>query len=563
MPAPSMPVCLIAALDYLQRGWSAVPLCPPDHADVPGAHEKTCTQPGKHPLWDWHPYQERLPRSTELQLLWARNRHQNVGIILGPVSGLIAIDIDGSAGEQQLLELSGGDLPATLEFTTPECGRCLLYRWPDTGATLRTFPAEGPGATVRILARGSLAIMPPSRHQCGGTYAWVPGHRPGEIEPAPCPRWLFREAVKETGEQEDKEKQPASMVALPPCLPVPVCPSGARAQQRRFADVVNKPVAWLWPNWIPLGKLTLLDGDPGLGKSTLLLDLAARVSRQGVMPDAAAGVSGHVVILSAEDGAEDTIRPRLEAAGAALDRVHGLSHVLDRGVERCLEIPRDLPLIEQQVEAVDARLLLIDPLAAFLHGSDANKDHEIRRVLYQLSRFAERRRCACLCMRHLNKGNSSKALYRGNMSIGVIGHARAGLLVAPDPDDAVSRILAVTKCNLAARPASLRFRLEPRGAVCRIDWNGTSPYHADQLLQAPASAEDREAREETVTKRELCAALLRELLGQGAVEIRQLKKECAAAGLSNRTVERAARRLGLRLTHAFVQGRNRYTWELP
>ena len=449
---PPVPVCLAAALEYLRRGWSALPLCPPDHADVPGAHEKSCTCPGKRPVWDEKPYEERLARPQELKLLWARNRHLNVGIVLGSVSGLIGLDIEGSAGEQRLAELAEGDLPATLEFTTPGGGRRLLYRWPDLPlpATAQEFLTE----PVRILGSGSQTVMPPSRHQFGGSYAWIPGHGPGDLEPPPCPRWLLDLLAGDTKPARPHDEPcrvPPAPASRPPAVSLSACV--------RFADLANRPVAWLWPAWVPLGKLTLLDGDPGLGKSTLLLDLAARVSQRGLMPDGSRGVSGQVVILSAEDGAEDTIRPRLEACGAALDRVHALSHAVERGSERCLEIPRNLPLLEQQVAAVDARLLIVDPLAAFLCGRDANKDQAIRRVLYQLSRIAERRRCAIVCMRHLNKTARGKALYRGNMSIGVIGHARAGLLVAPDPEDAASRILAVTKCNLAAPPASLRFRL--------------------------------------------------------------------------------------------------------
>src|SRR5207302_6443679 len=141
------------------------------------------------------------------------------------------------------------------------------------------------------------------------------GHGPDEIEPASCPGWLRERltasADTETATKPDPETRPAEPLSLSPCL-----------HERRFVDIEGKPVDWLWPGWVPLGKLTLLDGDPGLGKSTLLLDLAARVSCQGLMPDGASGVRGQVVILSAEDGAEDTIRPRLDAAGALLNRVH-------------------------------------------------------------------------------------------------------------------------------------------------------------------------------------------------------------------------------------------------
>src|SRR5205823_6553945 len=201
-------------------------------------------------------------------------------------SGLLGLDVDGSAGERLLAELSGGDLPATLEFTTPGGGRRLLWRWPDRPLPRGHFPVRGSDA-VRVLAGGSYTVMPPSRHQFGGTYAWVAGRRPGDLDPAPCPPWLLQ--LLPTG--------PA-----PPAAPEPeppAAPPAPRAHTRRFADIQRQPVQWLWPGWIPLGKLTLLDGDPGLGKSTLLLDLAARVSRDGVMPDGSRGTSGAVVLLSA------------------------------------------------------------------------------------------------------------------------------------------------------------------------------------------------------------------------------------------------------------------------
>ncbi len=566
MPGPFLPPCLAAALDYLRRGWSVIPLCPSGHEEVSGAHEKGCARPGMQPLWDWQAYQQRRARPHELHVLWGRNRHQNVGIVLGPVSGLVGVDVDGSAGEQLLQQLSRGDLPPTLEFTTPAFGRRLLYRWPEAG-----IPAPPENSTldrlpVRLLGPGAYTVAPPSRHQVGGACAWVKGRGPNDIEPAPCPWWLL-DFYGVQAERRAGDESPPRTVSTVESGTSTLAPSGnpRPSLARRFVDLEKRPVVWLWRDWVPLGKLTLLDGDPGLGKSTLLLDLAARVSHKGLMPDGSPGVRGHVVILSAEDGAEDTIRPRLEAAGAVLEHIHGLAQVNEGNEDRCLEIPRDLPLLDQQLAAVDARLLVIDPLAAFLCGPDANKDQAIRRVLYQLSRIAERRRCAVICMRHLNKTGAAKALYRGNMSIGVIGHARAGLLVAPDPDDAAARVLAVTKCNLAAPPASLRFRLTPsaEGEVCRIEWLSRSPYRADQLLQPAPVADQRETREEAITKMALGVTLLTELLSRGPLEIRHLKKECAAAGLSNRTVERAARRLGLRLKHAFVDGKHRYTWELP
>ena len=350
-------------------------------------------------------------------------------------------------------------------------------------------------------------------------------------------------------------------------MPSPASASGhvkpTDAYTRLFRDIMRKDIQWLWRNWIALGKLTVLDGDPGLGKSTVLLDLAARVSNIGIMPDNSQGASGTVIVLSAEDGAEDTIKPRLEAAGANENRLVNLSHVTIKGEERPVEIPADLPLIARKIKEHDARLLIIDPLMAFLCGADANKDQEVRRVLYKLSKIAETYNCAVVCMRHLNKGSGQKAIYRGNSSIGVIGHARTGLLVAEDPDDEHKRILAVSKCNLGPRPQSLRFVLDPVGDVCRIGWCGTSPYNADRLVQAPKSEEAAEAKETARSKIDQATSILQMLLdkNEGKLEVRSAKAELGAAGLSGSTIDRAVRKLRLKVHYETdEEGERRYYW---
>jgi hypothetical protein len=146
----------------------------------------------------------------------------------------------------------------------------------------------------------------------------------------------------------------------------------AEARVRPMSNVKSRSVEWLWPGWIALGKLTVLDGDPNLGKSTLLLDLAARVSRDGRMPDGSAGPVGASLILSAEDGEEDTIKPRLAAAGAVARRVFTLPAVKgDDGADRLPEIPLDLPAIETAAAKRRARLVVIDPLTRIFHRPDA------------------------------------------------------------------------------------------------------------------------------------------------------------------------------------------------
>jgi RecA-family ATPase len=275
----------------------------------------------------------------------------------------------------------------------------------------------------------------------------------------------------------------------------------------KFSDVHAKPAAWLWPNWLPLGKLAILDGDPGLGKSTLLFDLAARVSSSGAMPDGTQGARGSVIILNAEDDPEDTIRPRLAAAGADVERVFHLGEVNACVRRRQARLPDDVPLLGRLIALHEARLLIVDPLAAFLGGVDANCEQHIRPALQQISTLARELCCTVICVRHLNKSASAKAVYRGSGSIGVIGHARTGLVVAQDPDDEEQRILAVSKSNLAVKPASLRFVLENHDGVGRISWRGTSPYHANQLVERPPTDEQRQRRMSEST----CQEFLRKL----------------------------------------------------
>jgi hypothetical protein len=167
--------CFEAALDYLGRGWCPVPVCPPDHVGVGRGHGARCKTPGKMPLVCWEEYQERRPTREELQAWWRRWPTANVGILLGPVSGLVGIDVDGPGAEALLAELSGDVLPETLEFSTPRPGRRLLYAIPEgTDPATTVFDIAGGG--LMLMGKGTMTVAPPSRHVSGGTYAWRAGH---------------------------------------------------------------------------------------------------------------------------------------------------------------------------------------------------------------------------------------------------------------------------------------------------------------------------------------------------------------------------------------------------
>ena len=186
-----------------------------------------------------------------------------------------------------------------------------------------------------------------------------------------------------------------------------------------MSDVEAERVQWVWRNWVALGKLTLVDGDPGVNKTTLALDVAGRVSNGSLMPDSAPGVDGGVVIVTGEDGLADTIRPRLEAAGADLTRIRAIQTAGESDDERPLSLPEDLPVIEQAIVNVGAKLVIIDPLMAFLSGRvDSHRDQDVRRALVQLASLANRCAVAVIVIRHLNKTQGARAIYRGGAPSG-------------------------------------------------------------------------------------------------------------------------------------------------
>jgi hypothetical protein len=329
-----------------------------------------------------------------------------------------------------------------------------------------------------------------------------------------------------------------------------------------LSEVVPERVRWLWDGRMALGKLNLLDGDPGLGKSAVTIDLAARVSVGKPWPDGSGCDAGGVVILSAEDGLADTIRPRFDAAGGDPSKAVAVSTVPDaEGNERQIAIPDDLATVEAAIERVGAVLVVVDPLMAFLPGDvNSHRDQDVRRALAPLARLAERTGGAVVVVRHLNKGVGGNALYRGGGSIGIVGAARSGLLIAKHPEDDRRRVLASIKSNLAAPAPSLVFGLESTeaGAV-RVDWKGESNLNAEALLSAPTDHEERSAARGAQD-------FLREMLEDGAVAVGDVRKQANDAGISWRTVERAKAALGVQSTRegeAGKRGGGMWVWTLP
>lgn len=327
----------------------------------------------------------------------------------------------------------------------------------------------------------------------------------------------------------------------------------------RLSDVMPERVGWLWPARIPLGKLTVLDGDPGLGKSTISIDLAARVSTGRPMPDDTTGrPPAGVVLLSAEDGLADTIRPRLDAAGADTSRVVALAAIVTGlGIERLPSLPIDLPRLETAIVAHRATLVVVDVLMAFLDGAiNAHRDQDVRGALAQLAAMAERTGAAILVLRHLNKSAGGPAIYRGGGSIGIVGAARSALVVGIDPQDESRCILAVTKANLARLAPSLAYRIVDASGTGRIFWEGATDHTAAQLLAMPTTPDERTAVDDAQD-------VLSEILSGGPVGAKEVRAEARSAGIADRTLDRAKQALGVTVARVGGLGSaGRWEWSL-
>jgi hypothetical protein len=346
----------------------------------------------------------------------------------------------------------------------------------------------------------------------------------------------------------------------------------------RLAECTPTRVTWLWPSRVPLGKLTLLIGDPGLGKSFVTLDVAARVSRGWNMPalegeaPAAATAPGSVVLLSAEDDALDTIYPRLAAAGADLTRIDVLKAIRvqrtgDGGhFEALFSLQSDLPALEDEIAKRDnCRLVVIDPITSYLGRSDSHRNSEMRALLAPLSELAARTGVAVLAVNHLNKMGQGPAIYRSMGSLAFAATARSVLAVMNDPHDAKSRVLVSIKNNVSAAVAGMRFEILADTAPLNgelpmhtLHWN-TKPLTmtADEIIAAAQqSAECGPALDEA-------CEWLRSALADGLQPANELKRTAKEDGIHERTLLRAKQRLGVAARRTGFGLGGSWDWHLP
>jgi putative DNA primase/helicase len=303
---------------------------------------------------------------------------------------------------------------------------------------------------------------------------------------------------------------------MPPNEPPPLL--------QRLAELSCPPMDWLWPGHLGSANLAMLDGDPGLGKSLLTLDLAARVSTGRCWPDGAPGRRPASVILIYDEDADSVVAARFNALEADSRRIFALSRSDEAGV---LRLPADLERLEHCVEQTGAKLIVIDPIMAFLdRGVLLGNDADVRNALRPLAGLARDRACAILMVRHLNKQQGPQALYRGGGSIAFVAACRLGWLAGRDPHVEGRFVLAQTKNNYAPPQPSLCYRIADGP---RIEWEGPSPWNANDLTSRPRA---RPARQRAYD-------FLRTFLANGPRLSREVWDASQALGIAQSTLERA------------------------
>lgn len=601
---------LEAALGYARNGWALVPLWWLDAASNCACgkpNDAPKHRPGKHPIGrpDAAPHGVKDATTDEATIRrWVtRYPRMNLAIACGGVSGgLVGIDVDPKNGGDDTLaalEARYGPLPKTITNLTGGGGAHYLVHADDAvRAALRGTLGSG----IDVKSDGGYLVVPPSRHESGRQYAWDAAAHPDDTLMAELPVWVV-EASQAAVRSSTPNTNGASVLAnhvwqasvigtlIKRGLPAEIAAtivakavvelepnhgdgrpyteeeayalaeelygryspddkaSVPRPRVRAIADIPREEIRFLWHPYIPLGRLSLLSGDPGVGKSWITQAIAAAVSTGKALPGFIETDPAKVLLLTAEDGLGDTVRPRLESMGADLDRI--------LAVEIATSLTGEgLAILEDVIKEYEPLLVIIDPLVAYMGAKvDMHRANEARAVMAPLARAAERYGCAILGVRHLRKGTGGRPIYAGIGSIDFTAAVRSEIMAGSDPENPAVRAIAHVKCNVAAHGASIGYTIDD-GV---FGWTGKSILTAERML---ASADQG-----ALSAADEAEAFLRDLLAAGPIACEEVEAEARGAGVSPSTLKRAKRNLGVKSKRHSEPGEKRgkgeWFWSLP
>lgn len=312
---------------------------------------------------------------------------------------------------------------------------------------------------------------------------------------------------------------------------------------RLYSSISATRVDWLWFPYIPFGKLTMVQGDPGCGKSTMMIDVVSALSSGHPLPDGHSfDKPVHVIYQCSEDGISDTIKPRLMAAGADCNNV---AFIYEEN--SCLTLSDDS--IREAIEEYNARLLVLDPVQAYIGDTSMSSASSMRRVLKQLSVWANEYNCAIVLISHLNKSQNTKDLYRGLESIDLIATSRSVIEVSRYNESPDISMLRHIKSSISARGSDLYFQISPLGNIQWIDSREIAELDEDCELSGNVK----------ISKQEQAAILLKDLLADAPVRSLDALEYFENADISERTVMAAKKLLGIRS----FRKKGIWFWELP
>lgn len=309
-----------------------------------------------------------------------------------------------------------------------------------------------------------------------------------------------------------------------------------------YSNIAPKPVDWLWYPYIPFGKLTVIQGDPGEGKSTFVINLVSLLTKGHPMPDGfTLGKPCVAIYQCAEDGMADTIKPRLEQAGADCSKV---AYIVDDDIALTLEDGR----IESVIKATGASVFIIDPIQAFIPpDSDMQSATKMRSILRKLASTAEKYNCAVILIGHMNKGSGVKTLYRGLGSIDIPAIARSVLMISRDENRPGMRYMYPIKSSLAPEGPAIAFSFRDGGG---LEWQGRYNINTSELLDCVTIKS---------SKRDRAHAKILQMLESGDRPAKEICESVSALDVGTRTIEKVKKELQIS-THRI---KGVWYWSLP